>query len=274
MAYFTFEDKQVYYETYGEGEPLLLLNGIMMSCASWTEFIEPLSTFNKLILVDMLDQGKSDKYPVDYDHAVQVRLVGALLDHLGVDKVLLAGISYGSEIGLEFALAQPERVRRLMLFNATAASGEWLTDIGNAWNLAVDDPEQYYYTAIPVIYSPQFYRDHNDWMRRRHDLLTTPGVAFGDKVWMAGMVRLTNSSANYDVRDRLGDVKCPTLIVSCRQDYLTPVEEQQYLAAHIPDSHYVMIENSGHASMYEQPMLFASLILGFANHRKDRYTIV
>ena len=38
MAYFTFEGKQIYYETYGEGKPLLLLNGIMMSCASWTEF--------------------------------------------------------------------------------------------------------------------------------------------------------------------------------------------------------------------------------------------
>ena len=274
MAYFTFEDKQVYYETYGEGKPLLLLNGIMMSCASWTEFIEPLSTFNKLILVDMLDQGKTDKYPVDYDHAVQVRLVHALLDHLGVEKVLLAGISYGSEIGLEYAIAHPERVERLMLFNATAASGPWLTDIGNAWNLAVDDPEQYYYTAIPVIYSPRFYKEHNDWMQRRHDLLTTPGVAFGDKVWMAGMVRLTNSSGNYDVRDQLDQVKCPTLIVSCRQDYLTPVEEQQYLAEHIPDAHYVMIENSGHASMYEQPMLFASLILGFANHYKSKYTIV
>ena len=159
-----------------------------------------------------------------------------------------------------------------MLFNATAASGPWLTDIGNAWNMAVDDPMQYYYTAIPVIYSPQFYKEHNDWMENRRQLLTK--TAFANKPWMDGMVRLTNSSANYDVRGRLDRVACPTLIVSCRQDYLTPVEEQQYLAAHIPDSHYVMIENSGHASMYEQPMLFASLILGFANHHKEKYTIV
>jgi pimeloyl-ACP methyl ester carboxylesterase len=272
MAYFTFEGKQVYYETYGEGRPLLLLNGIMMSCASWTEFIEPLSTFNKLILVDMLDQGKTDKYPEVYDHSVQLRLVDALLDHLALDKVCIAGISYGSEIGLEYAIDHPERVERLMLFNCTAASGPWLTDIGNAWNLAVDDPEQYYFTAIPVIYSPRFYREHNDWMNARHDLLTK--TAFANKPWMEGMVRLTNSSGNYDVRDRLNQVKCPTLIVSCRQDYLTPIEEQQYLADHIPDAHYVMIENSGHASMYEQPMLFTSLILGFANHIKDKYNIV
>lgn len=271
MATFGFEGKQVYYETYGEGKPLLLLNGIMMSCASWKEFIEPLSAFNRLILVDMMDQGKTDKLSEPYDHAVQIRLVHALLEHLGIEKLCIAGISYGSEIGLEYAIEHPDRVERLLLFNATAATGPWLDDIGKAWNLASSDPMQYYYTAIPVIYSPRFYTQNNDWMERRRGLL---GPVFGNRDFIEAMIRLTNSSSNYDVRNRLNQVLCPTLIVSCRQDYLTPAEEQQYLAAHIRDSHYVMIENSGHASMYEQPMLFASLIVGFANASKDSYHIV
>ncbi len=271
MASFCFEGRQVYYETYGQGKPLLLLNGIMMSCASWKEFIEPLSAINTLILVDMMDQGKTDKLPEAYDHGVQLRLIDALLNHLGLESVCIAGISYGSEIGLEYAIEHPERVERLMLFNATAATGPWLGDIGRAWNLAADSGEQYYYTAIPVIYSPRFYTRHNDWMERRRALLTP---LFGNRDFIESMIRLTNSSENYDVRDRLDRVACPTLIVSCRQDYLTPAEEQQYLADHIRDSHYVMLENSGHASMYEQPMLFASLIVGFTNAAKDRYTIV
>ena len=108
-------------------------------------------------------------------------------------------------------------------------------------------------------------------MERRRAVL---GPVFGDRAFIESMIRLTNSSSGYDVRDRLDRVVCPTLIVSCRQDYLTPAEEQQYLAGHIRDSHYVMLENSGHASMYEQPMLFSSLIVGFANASKDRYAIV
>ena len=96
---------------------------------------------------------------------------------------------------------------------------------------------------------------------------------FSDEVFINAMIRLTNSSSNYDVRSRLDEVDCPTLIVSCQQDYLTPVEEQKYLADNIKDSHYVVIQNSGHASMYEQPMLFASLILGFANANKAKYNI-
>lgn len=270
MAVFDFEGRSVYYETYGKGKPLLLLNGIMMSCKSWTEFIEPLSAQNLLILVDLLDQGRTDKMTEAYDHAVQIRLVDALLEHLGLESAALAGISYGSEVGLEYAMDHPDKVERLMLFNATAATGPWLNDIGRAWNLAAGSGESYYYTAIPVIYSPGFYQKHNDWMENRRRLLTP---VFSNKDFIAAMMRLTDSSSNYDVSARLGEVKCPTLIVSCQQDYLTPLEEQKYLAERIPDSHHVVIKSSGHASMYEQPMLFTSLILGFANCAKASFTI-
>ena len=68
-------------ELHGEGRPLLLLNGIMMSCGSWAEFVEPLSAQNQLILLDMLDQGRSAKMTEAYDHGIQIRLVDALLDH-------------------------------------------------------------------------------------------------------------------------------------------------------------------------------------------------
>ena len=71
MAEFTFEGKQIYYELHGEGRPLLLLNGIMMSCRSWAEFGQPLSAQNQLILLDMLDQGRSAKMTEPYDHSVQ-----------------------------------------------------------------------------------------------------------------------------------------------------------------------------------------------------------
>ena len=271
MAEFVFEGKSVYYETYGTGKPLLLLNGIMMSCASWKEFIQPLSAQNQLILVDFVDQGKSAKMDESYDHAIQLRLVDALLTHLGIASAAVAGISYGSEVALEYAMDHPDRVECLLLFNATAATGPWLGDIGRAWNLAAGDGEQYYHTAIPVIYSPQFYREHNDWMERRKKALIP---VFSNPDFIHAMIRLTDSSEHYDVRARLGEVRCPTLIVSCQQDYLTPVEEQEYLARHIPDSHHVVLPGSGHASMYEQPMLFTSLILGFANSCKAKFTIV
>lgn len=271
MAFFKFNDYNIYYEEHGEGKPLVVLNGIMMSTASWKEFIAPFSACNRLILVDFLDQGQSDRLDgQQYDHAIQIALVKALLDHLKLDRVCLMGISYGSEIALEFALDYPNKVERLLLFNATARTGPWLGDIGDAWNLATVNPDAYYLTTIPVIYSPGFYMAKNDWMNARRKVLRP---VFGDEKFVKAMIRLTNSSRNYDVSDRLPELTVPTLVVSCQQDYLTPLEEQQYIASRIANAHHVVLPNCGHASMYEQPLLYASLVVGFCNVSKTTYDI-
>ena len=136
MPTFEMDGRHIYYESYGQGTPLVLLNGIMMSCASWQPFIETLSANNRLLLVDFLDQGKSDKMTGQiYDHGIQVQVVRRLLEHLSLASACVAGISYGSEVALEFSVTYPEMTDRLVLLNATAATGWWLGDIGRAWNL-------------------------------------------------------------------------------------------------------------------------------------------
>jgi len=55
MANFEFQGRSIYYEEHGQGRPLLVLNGIMMSCGSWAEFVEPFSRDNRLILLDFLE---------------------------------------------------------------------------------------------------------------------------------------------------------------------------------------------------------------------------
>ena len=272
MSYFTFEGKDIYYEVHGEGKPFLVLNGIMMSTASWQAFIPSFSAHNKLILVDFLGQGKSSKMDGPFDQEIQVEVVRALLDHLNLSKVTIMGISYGSEVALRFAVKYNDRLDRLELFNATACTGPWLGDIGDGWNFAANNcGEAYYLTTIPVIYSPEFYKKRNDWMQHRREVLTP---VFGNPAFYQSMIRLTNSSRNYDVSDKLDRITVPTLVVSCEQDYLTPMPEQRFLADHIPNCEYVIIPNCGHASMYEKPMMFASLALGFLNNETTEYNIV
>ena len=265
MPTFEMDGRHIYYESYGQGTPLVLLNGIMMSCASWQPFIETLSANNRLLLVDFLDQGKSDKMTGQiYDHGIQVQVVRRLLEHLSLTSACVAGISYGSEVALEFSVTYPEMTDRLVLLNATAATGWWLGDIGRAWNLA------YYHTAIPIIYSPDFYTRRHEWMENRKKVLVP---LFENSDFIEAMRRLTNSSENYDLRDRLDEVRCPTLVVSCQEDYLTPMKEQEYLVSHIRDCHHVILPNCGHASMYEQPALFASLIAGFVGLTQVKFDI-
>ncbi len=271
MAYVAFEGRRVYYEEHGQGRPLLVLNGIMMSCRSWSEFVEPFSENNRLILLDFLDQGRSDRMEAEYDQSIQAEVVKTLLDHLELKKACILGISYGGEVAQQFAVKYTEYVDRLILFNTTARTGPWLGDIGDGWNLAARDPDAYYLTTIPVIYSPRFYREQNGWMNRRREKLRP---VFSDPEFIRAMVRLTNSARNYDVTKQLHRIKAPTLVVSCQQDYLTPLQEQELICSLIPDSRHVILPGSGHASMYEQPLLFAALTLGFCNCSRTRFDIL
>ena len=273
MANFDFRGKSIYYEVHGEGKPVVILNGIMMSALSWIEFVEPFSASNQLILLDLLDQGQSAKMEGEtYTQEIQVEVVAALLAELGLEKTSVLGISYGGEVALQFVLKYPEKVDRLLLFNTTAATGAWLGDIGEGWNKALEDPEAYYYTTIPIIYSPAFYKKNRAWMETRKELLCSK--VFSYKPFMDSMERLTDSAAGYDITDRLSEIKAPTMVVSCLQDYLTPIEEQERIVKGIPGCHHVILPGSGHASMYEQPVLFTSLALGFLNNTKTEFHIV
>ena len=83
--YFDFRGKQIYFEVHGQGEPLLVLNGIFMNCASWAPLVPVLCRHHRLILVDLPDQGRSDRMPSAYGQALQAEVVSALLKHLGLD---------------------------------------------------------------------------------------------------------------------------------------------------------------------------------------------
>lgn len=267
---FIFQGKQIYYELHGEGKPLLILNGIMMSTKSWSEFIEPFSASNQLILLDMVDQGQSAKMTKAYNHSIQVDLVKALVDHLNIEKVNIYGVSYGGEIAIQLAIKYPEIVDKLCLFNTCGATSYWLSEIGNAWNKASHDGLAYYLTTIPIIYSPKFFNKNKEWMENRKKTLVP---IFNDQEFISSMVRLTNSSLGYDSLDKLKQIEHQTLIVGCEYDFVTPYYQQEELHEKIKNSELIYIPDSGHALMYEKPLLFTSLILGFINNNKSEFKI-
>lgn len=273
MSYFDFKEKKIYYETYGHGKPIVLLNGIMMSTLSWQMFKDVLSANNQLILVDFLDQGKSDKMEdTSYTQDVQVEALKALLHELNLKKINLVGISYGGAVALEFSVKYEEYVESMVLFNATAKTTSWLKDIGVAWNRSAGDPLDYYCTTIPVIYSPNFYNQKSEWMNSRKKLLVEK--VFNQKPFMDSMIRLTESANNHDVIRELPKIKIPTLIVSSENDYITPMAEQKRLHELISTSELIVLPSTGHASMYEKPVLFVTLVLGFINMQQREFELL
>jgi len=271
MATFEYEGVSIYYEMYGEGEPLLILNGIFMSCASWKGFVPAFSANNQLLLLDLADQGRSSKVDRAYTQELQERVVIAVLDHLGITRANVCGISYGGEVAMRVAARHPERVNKLVLSNTTAYTSAWLRDIGHSWEYAMasHDGHRFFATCIPIVYSPSFYEAREQWAHDREEMFVR---LFTDEVYDA-FARLTRSAETHDERANLCRITAETLVISSQWDFVTPLPNQLELVAGIPGAAHAVIQDLGHAAMYEKPTEFTSLVLGFVNSDTAGITI-
>ncbi len=252
----------VHYELDGESGPVLcLLNGIMMSTASWEPFKDAFTQNMRLLRVDFYDQGTSASLDDAYTQAVQVELLEALFTHLNIEDVHLAGISYGASVAMQYAVKYQARLASLMLFNGVMKTNAWLKDVGRGWNevARTQNGLAYYHITIPYIYSDHYYIQKKDWMAERKKMLVN---VFSDPSFLNRQIRLTESAETHDVAEGLKDVFVPTLVVAADQDVLTPPHEQEAIVNLLPNAHLVTLKDCGHASMYEQPDVFTTLIVG------------
>ncbi|MFP4478240.1 MAG: alpha/beta fold hydrolase [Candidatus Izemoplasmatales bacterium] len=274
MSSIHFKGKKVFYQLEGdESKPkLLILNGIMMSTKSWQPFMESWLNHFQVLRVDFLDQGQSDKMDENYEQDIQIELLSNLLETLNIDKINVVGISYGGAVALAFAIKHQSKINRLILFNSNAYTNPLLKDIGRSWIKAgqTRDGSLYYKTTIPIIYSPSYYEKKLEWMKEREKVLTP---IFSDPSFLDAMERLTLSAESFDVRDELHTLELETMIITADEDFLTPKKDQEYLAKHIKNSHWLTIPGVGHASMYENPLLFTSLITGFFLVKESNFKI-
>ena len=273
MSFFETQGKQIHYESDGKGLPVLICNGIMMSTKSWIPFVPSLSEHFRVLRLDFYDQGESAILEGEtYTQDIQVELIKVFLEHLNLEKVSIVGISYGGEVALAFAAKYPQKVDRLVVFNSCSYTNPWLKDIGRGWIKSgkTRNGQHYYQTTIPVIYSPTFYESHLDWMKRREAVLLP---IFSNPEFLDRMERLTLSAESYDIRPDLQKIIAPTLVVSAEEDYLTPIANQEALVKELVRGEWIKIPGAGHASMYEKPYLFTSLVIGFLLAKETTYTI-
>jgi pimeloyl-ACP methyl ester carboxylesterase len=111
-------DARVRYLDVGEGPPVVLIHGFASSLETWDQLVPVLSERHRVIALDLKGFGWTDRPEGDYSPRAQADLVFALLDRLEVDKTSVVAHSWGCSVALAMALARPERVERLGLFDA------------------------------------------------------------------------------------------------------------------------------------------------------------
>lgn len=266
----TYNQKKVYYEVHGEGEPIILLNGIMMSTKSWQPLLKGLHEY-QVILIDLFDQGQTDNLE-SYSISDQGNLVIHIMNELNLKQIHLVGISYGGEVALDVSIKTQTSIQTLHIFHSACYTDEHLFQLGTKWLHLTKtlQGQKFYEETIPNIYGSTFKQEHYEWMQSREILLKP---IFQDEQFLNRMHRLTQSSQHFDCRDQLSNISLPTIIVSGSEDTLIPLRYQNEINQYIKHASHIIVEHVGHAMMYEKPEIFLTIILGFIQSNRAKLSI-
>lgn len=262
VPYVEIDGVKIYYEVYGEGGSVALLNGIFMSTDSWIFQTRALSKKYRVILHDFRGQWRSDKPKEGYSLDQHAKDLKRLLEHLAVNKVNLVGTSYGGAVAITFALSYPEMVKSLILITVPSQSPN-LRVLANRWLSACQtrDPEKFVDAWIRDVYSKEFLSKYQKilWDRLME--------AFRSFDFEAGAILLKYASRFLEgespLEPRLEAIKVPALIIAAEEDALNSVELAQMMHRKVASSEVHIIAGAGHGVVIEKPEEINTLILGF-----------
>lgn len=236
---------------------------------------EPLATFGPLsdlfrvLIFDARGSGKSGGTP-PFTHEQWVADVDALREWAGAETIVMAGGSYGGFISLEYTLAHPDRVDALVLRDTSPDHEHHDMAIRNAREekrVDVDDEKLLrlmegrnwdnadFRDCCREILPMHSYEMNIDAVEERlnsSDLhYATHNAAFGQNL------------LTYDLKPRLPEITCPTLVTVGRHDWITPVASNETIAKLIPSAELVIFEKSGHSPPADEPDAFQRTVRDF-----------
>ena len=253
----------VYVDVSGQGPNLALLHGWGLNSAVWNSVREDLARHYTLHLIDLPGHGRSAGAPVTTLEAMVDAVAHAL-----PARTHLLGWSLGGHVSLALAQRYPERIDRLVTVATTprfVESKDWpygkkaevladfadrlsrnyATTLRNFLGLQVMGPGQ----------KPALVRDT---IRALQEAISAHGAPTAAS--LAAALAILRVS---DIRDRIGDIAMPALVLQGDHDALTAEPAAHWLADHLPDATYCLIEHAAHAPFLSHRDAFLSHLHAF-----------
>jgi pimeloyl-ACP methyl ester carboxylesterase len=249
MPTITLPDGTFHYETAGSGDPLLMLHGgLGTALLHFRREIPVFAEHYRVIAPDMRGYGQSSpprEYPLDF-YSQDAADMAALLERLDVHPAHVIGWSDGAIVALVLAVARPDLVRSLVL---SAGEALLLEEERANWPPLTDTST----------WSPRAV----DRFIQAHGPLNWPGIL--DRM-LAGYTAVLDAGGEI-VATRLGEIRCPVLILHGDQDDVVPVKHAHTLRAGIPHAEMHLFPGAGHVLHRERETEFRSLVLDFLARR-------
>lgn len=255
---------KLYYELHGpeEKDVIVLSNGVMMSTSSWAYQKAELAKHYRVLLYDCRGMWKSEHPPGPYSMEMHADDLAQLLDELGIKKAHIAGISYGSEISMVFAIKYPKQTQSLIVIDGVSQIDPLLQAQTMPWLRAAErgDADQLFETSYHLNFS-------EEWIQNNQAVLKESRVKF-NKIDLDSFQELMKAFFALDITAALKKITAPTLIVVGEKDLIKGYKYSRIIAENIPNSEFIVVPGSGHALCLEKPGALNTLITGFVHKNR------
>jgi aminoacrylate hydrolase len=237
-------DAELFYEETGRGEPLLLVPGLSGRGSFWAQQVAAFSRDFRVVVHDHRGTGRSTHSRIRYSVEQMADDVVRLMDALGIEAAHLVGHSTGGAIGQILALEHPRRLRSLVLSATWAGPDPYFQRLFESRKgVLLSQGVDAYVRASALFMTPPAWISAND------ALLTEQHKA---ALAEAAPVEVTASRIDailrHDRRERLRDIRVPTLVIVAEDDIITPRFYSDELATRVPGAKLVVLETGGHGA--------------------------
>lgn len=233
----------VYLDLGGNGTPLLLIHGLMVSGAMYQPVLPALSLHYRVLAPDLRGHGRSGSLPGPYHVEQLAHDLMQLLDDLQIDTVNVLGYSQGGAVAQQFAHDYPRRVNSLMLACTFAynmlSRREQLEGMLSPWLVRILGVRQMGKLAIENGGGQRVPPETARWLQEI--------IAANDK---ANMVAAVKAMLDFDSRMWLHQIKCRTLVIAGAEDEAVPLAHAQMLAQGVPNAQLRVIDGAGHFMIF------------------------
>jgi 3-oxoadipate enol-lactonase len=247
----------LYFVERGSGPPLLLVHGLMVTGEMFDHVLEHFAARHRVIVPDLRGHGRSRGLPPPYSAARLATDLSNLLDHLCIDSTDVLGYSQGGAIAQELALNHPERCSCLVLACTYAFNRVSFRE------------------KIEGHLAPLLIRALG--MKRFSKLVFAIGVGGDERQqWLASliakqdrdsMLKAWKEAMAFDSRSRLGQIRCPTLVLAGSKDIGVPMHHAKMLHDGIAGSDLAVIDGAGHGLIWTHTSEFERIVDEFLEHR-------
>jgi 3-oxoadipate enol-lactonase len=227
-------------------EAVVLSGSLGSTSAMWDAQVERLRGGFELVAVEHPGHGGA---AVEEARTMQ-GLAQRVLDQVSAERFSFVGLSLGGAIGMQVALDAPERLDKLVLACTSARFGPPEAWEERAAMVRANGVE----VLVDVVLERWFTPSFPDVRRYREMFLSTEPEGYG---------RCCEAIRDWDVRDEIGAIRTPTLVLSADDDPSAPPEHQRLLAAGIPGALLQTIPDARHLANVERPDLFDAALVSF-----------